>query len=218
MLLLIRDLGRWNLFYCIRTIVQGMRATKQTLGIMGIVFAVQFIATTLSLPTSPYFILNTPVLENPWTILSSVYAHAGIGHLLSNSIALLVFGYIVENMTNEKRFHLFFVTSGIIAGISQVLISGLISESVGVLGASGAVFALIGYSIIGNNFSNTFIDRLGIDVWKTVALYILLAISITYMTASPNVALFAHAVGFILGAVGGHYQVLHTKDYVHPAT
>jgi membrane associated rhomboid family serine protease len=195
-----------------------MKATKQTLGIMGLVFIGQFIATIMSLPTSSYFVLSTPILQNPWTIFSSVYSHAGIAHLLSNSIALLVFGYIVETMTNAKRFHLFFVTSGVIAGVSQVLLSVFISGSVGVLGASGAIFALMGYSIVGNNFADTLIDRLEIDMWKTIGLYVLIAVLVTYMTASPGVALFAHAIGFIVGAVAGHYQVLHTKDYVHPAT
>lgn len=189
-----------------------MKATKSTLSIIGLVFLIQMVMTIASIPSQSYFVLSEPLLENPWTIVTSVYAHAGIVHLLSNSLFLVLFGYAVEKMTNQARFHIFFLVTGMIAGVSQIVISDLIAEPVGVLGASGAIFALMGYTLFGNKVTDAFIDFLNLGKWKTIGLYVLAGIVVTFMTASPGVALFAHAVGFILGAISGHFQILHTEN------
>jgi membrane associated rhomboid family serine protease len=189
-----------------------MKATKGTLSIIGIMFLVQMAVSIASIPSQSYFVLSEPLLENPWTIVTSVYAHAGIEHLLANSLFLALFGYAVEKMTNVKRFHIFFLTTGMIAGVSQIVVSDIVSEPVGVLGASGAIFALMGYTLFGNKVTDAFIDFLDLGMWKTIGLYVLSGIVVTFMTASPGVAVFAHAVGFMLGTVSGHFQILHTKE------
>ena len=122
-----------------------------------VVFAAQQLTAIIGIGVmAGLFVLAPPLTTNPWTIVTSVYAHGGIGHLVSNSLALIVFGWPVARATTRLRFHTFFLVTGVIAGISQIVLSGVFEgmplvggwvEQAPVLGASGAVFALLGYLI-----------------------------------------------------------------------
>ena len=192
-----------------------MKATKQTLGLILSVFVVQMIGVRfLQAIQLEYFTLAYPLFESqPWAIILNVYSHAGFGHLISNAIALIILGLIVERVTTVARFHAFFITTGVIAGIAEVtfwLIVG--SGATSVLGASGAIFALMGYALIGNDLAETFIESLDLGKKGTLLLFVGIAIFITLMTGGQGVALIAHATGLLMGAISGHLRVLHTED------
>ena len=189
-----------------------MKATKQTIGLILGVFVAQAIALFATLPTDQYFVLEPPVTENSWTLLTSVYSHAGVGHLISNLVALAILGFFVERVTNMRRFHAFFIVTGVVAGVSQILLSSVVGTPAGVLGASGAIFALMGYSLVGNDLTSSFVSFLELSRAKTILLYVILAVIVTMATASQGVALYAHATGFALGAVAGHFRVLHVDS------
>lgn len=166
----------------------------------------------LGVISNGFFVLEYPFVSDPWTIVLSVYSHAGFGHLISNLIGLVILGVIVESVTNAKRFHAFFLTTGVIAGVAQIVYNVVfVSAGVGVLGASGAIFALMGYAVIGNDLADTFIDYLDLSRLGTIALIFGIAIFITLMTGGQGVALVAHATGFILGAISGYFRLLHTE-------
>lgn len=97
------------------------------------------------------FGLSPAVLVEPWILVTSVYAHGGPGHLLANLLGLVLAGAVVERVTTRLRFHAFFVSTGALAGLAEVVPGSLSTLAPrGVLGASGAVFALPGYAIAGN--------------------------------------------------------------------
>lgn len=162
------------------------------------------------------FVLSPPLTDNPWTVVTSVYAHANVGHLLSNAVALVIFGYAVAAATTRLRFHAFFLTTGAVAGIAQILLSDLLADAPavdatatgGVLGASGAVFALLGYLLA----SNRLVAGLGaiadIPRWATYLAVLGLAAVVTIATASPGAALIAHFVGLLLGLLAGYVNLL----------
>ncbi|SEW13292.1 rhomboid family intramembrane serine protease [Natrinema salifodinae] len=184
-----------------------------------VVFVLVFVAqgiTTLAGVMSALFILAPPLTANPWTIVTSVYAHSGLGHLVSNSLALLVFGWPVARATTRLRFHAFFAATGAVAGVSQIVVTGAlaplpfvpVAPTPGVLGASGAVFALLGYLVASNRLSTGLASFVTIPRWLSVLAFVGLAIAITLATASPGVALIAHFAGFLVGLVAGRARVL----------
>lgn len=162
------------------------------------------------------FVLSPPVSENPWTIVTSVYAHAGFGHLTSNAIALVLFGWPVARATTRLRFHTFFLLTGVIAGLSQILLSDLMttlplldaSATSGVLGASGAVFALLGYLLASNRLSSGLGSIVTLPRWATYAVFFVVAAALTLATAQPGVALIAHFTGLLVGLVAGRLNLL----------
>ncbi len=147
--------------------------------------------------------VSTPLYEAPWTIITSVYAHAGIWHLLGNAVLIALLGLIVERVTTWVRFQIFFLVTGALAGIVQTLVTGG-----AVLGASGAAFALLGYIITGNRLTDGLLDWLPIPPrWQLVG-FVAIAAVIAGSTYAPGVALLGHFTGLFVGLIAGRVHLL----------
>ncbi|WP_202932520.1 rhomboid family intramembrane serine protease [Halorussus salinus] len=187
----------------------GGSPTVQTLVAFLAVFAVQSVVGVVSRGLAiGLFALGPSVSAKPWTLLVSVYAHAGVGHLVSNAVVLVLVGLAVERVTTTVRFHLFFASVGMLAGLAQVAVTGVFGRGSMVLGASGAVFGLLGYLLAGNPVTDAVLGRLPLGGRARVALLLVLAGAVTLFTASPGVALVAHFTGFALGAAAGRARLL----------
>ena len=183
-----------------------MRATLETVGVVCLVGVVRAALGLVDLASA--LALSAPLSTAPWTVVTSVYAHGSVGHLLANALALLLVGPLVERRTTRLRFHAFVVTTGALAGIAHVTIGGLFGPAAGVWGISGAVFALGGYLLAGNVVSTTLFDRLRLSPRTQLALLGGIAVLLTITTAAPGVALVAHATGAFLGLVAGRVGLL----------
>ena len=191
---------------------------RPILDLLTIFFAVfvSQIAFALVGLTTTLFVLSPPVTANPWTVVTSVYAHGSIWHLASNAVALVLFGYPLARATTRARFHLFFLTAGAIAGIVQIVVTDLVATlpligvapTVGVLGASGAVFALLGYLLASNPLSSGLGSRIDAPMWLTAVVFVAIAGVLTFLTASPGAALVAHFTGLVVGLVAGAINLL----------
>jgi membrane associated rhomboid family serine protease len=184
------------------------RSTVLTLALFVAVFALQTLSGVVGGTWS--FALALPISERPWTVVTSVYAHSGLPHLLANAVALVLVGPVVARVTTPIRFHGFFAGSGSVAGIAQVLLTAPF-ESTAVLGASGAIFALLGYALAGNRASAAVLARLPVGRRGRLAIFAVVAGGLTLVTAAPGVALVAHFVGFSIGAVAGRGRILHAS-------
>lgn len=178
-------------------------AVFELLAVFVLVYALQLVSAFAGLVGS-LFVLSPPVSEHPWTVVTSIYAHNGLGHLVSNGIALLIFGWPVARATTRVRFHLFVIVSGSLAGLTQILVT----DVAGVLGASGAVFALLGYLLAGNRLSSSLASLVEIPTWLALTVFVIIAAIVTLATASPGVALIAHFIGLMVGLLAGRIGVL----------
>ncbi|MHC1743029.1 MAG: rhomboid family intramembrane serine protease [Syntrophobacteraceae bacterium] len=73
---------------------------------------------------------------------SSVFLHGGWLHLIGNMWILNVFGDNVESYLGHARYFVFYILSGILAGVIHVLTS--LGSTVPTIGASGAVAGVMG--------------------------------------------------------------------------
>ena len=83
-----------------------------------------------------------------YRMVTSLFMHGGIEHIVSNMIFLAALGEMLEKALGHFRFALLYMLSGIcgnIFSIAQIVLSGERHTSVG---ASGAVFGLIGALLI----------------------------------------------------------------------
>ena len=175
------------------------------------VFAVQQVVGLVGLASSlGTFALASPVTARPWTLPLSVYAHGSLQHLLSNALGLVLFGIPVARVTSRVRFHLYFVTVGALAAVTQVGVSGLVGSPVAVLGASGAVFGLLVYLLASNRLTDAVAGRFQVSRRVQLAALAVVAVAITLTTAAPGVALVAHFAGLALGLVAGRVHLLRT--------
>ena len=58
---------------------------------------------------------------NPAQMITYMFMHGGIGHLFFNMFALYMFGGVLENFWGSKRFFLYYMVTGVGAGIVQQL-------------------------------------------------------------------------------------------------
>jgi len=187
--------------------------TVTTLALVLAVFACQQVAAVVGL--RGLFALSNPLLARPWTLVTSVYAHGGVSHLVGNALALALGGLLVERVTTSARFHAFFVGVGALAGVTEVAVAGLVgplvpgmAARVSVLGASGAILGLYGYLLGANRLTEWVVGGVALSPRVQLALGAVLAAVITLLTASPRTALIAHFTGMLVGFLAGRGHLL----------
>jgi membrane associated rhomboid family serine protease len=80
-----------------------------------------------------------------WVLLTSVFSHNLMIHLLVNVIVLLSFGKPMEILMGSRRFLAFFLGAGVIASIAHATTSAFLLDDPGLsaLGASGALAGVL---------------------------------------------------------------------------
>lgn len=93
----------------------------------------------------PVYGLN--VFYQPWTIITSLFAHFGFWHLLSNMLFLYFAGSTYERFFGAKRLIHLYILGGIVGNFAEIIahhifISALSVGSFSVVGASGSIMAI----------------------------------------------------------------------------
>lgn len=78
-------------------------------------------------------------LQRPWSVVTYMFLHADLMHLLFNMIALFFFGPRVEGRIHSRPFAVLYFLSG----ITGALLSVLFSPGSPIVGASGGVFGVM---------------------------------------------------------------------------
>ncbi|MFC1774748.1 rhomboid family intramembrane serine protease [Nanoarchaeota archaeon] len=86
--------------------------------------------------TEFFLLIRSQMLSEPWRLVTSLFAHGGMDHLLANLFALGLFGLLLEGRIGGNKLLMLFFTSGIVVN--------LITPYERSLGASGAIMAIIG--------------------------------------------------------------------------
>jgi rhomboid protease GluP len=78
-----------------------------------------------------------------WRLLSSVFLHLSVTHLLFNSVSLVILGRFIEPLLGTSAFLAVYIAAGIVGSAASYLFNpGVLSA-----GASGAIFGLFGVFI-----------------------------------------------------------------------
>lgn len=86
--------------------------------------------------------LDMMVMPVEFTLVSSIFLHAGWEHLLGNMLFLWVFGSSIEEATGHFRFILLYLLCGLAASMGHVMVDP--ASPIPTLGASGAISGLMG--------------------------------------------------------------------------
>ncbi len=146
------------------------------------------------------------------SILTGLFLHAGWLHLGGNMLFLWVFGDNVEDRLGHAGYLLFYLVAGMVAALAQGLIQP--ASLVPVLGASGAIAAVLGAYIVYFPrasirvvipfFILLFIP-IPVPAWLMIGLWfvqnLFAGFASVNQAASPDtsVAFFAHIGGFVFG-------------------
>jgi membrane associated rhomboid family serine protease len=158
--------------------------------------------------------LRVPALVPlPFTIFTSMFLHAGWGHIFSNMLFLWIFGNNVEDALGRLRFLGFYLASGVAAAAAQIgasvaagdLLTPMVGASGAIAGVLAAYMVLFPRARILTLVPIFFIirlfyvpARLFIGLW--FVLQLLMALGGIGGTGG-GVAFFAHIGGFVAGFV-----------------
>ncbi|GEO10140.1 rhomboid family intramembrane serine protease [Segetibacter aerophilus] len=80
------------------------------------------------------------------TLITSMFMHGGIAHLLGNMLFLWIFGDNIENSLGHIKYLAFYLLCGILASLSHVFATLILGQNLLIpsLGASGAISAVLG--------------------------------------------------------------------------
>jgi len=81
-------------------------------------------------------------VDDYWPFLSSMFLHAGWLHLISNMWTLWLFGKAVEDRMGRMRFLLFYLLTGVAAGLTHWFTN--VDSTMPAVGASGAIAGVLG--------------------------------------------------------------------------
>lgn len=88
----------------------------------------------------PYLVAKQYFL---WQLVTYIFLHGGVFHILFNLLALWMFGGELENYLGSKKFLFYFLFCGIGAGICTVLFTPSLYQRIPVIGASGAIYGIL---------------------------------------------------------------------------
>ncbi|EDX77609.1 peptidase, S54 (rhomboid) family [Coleofasciculus chthonoplastes PCC 7420] len=170
--------------------------------------------------------VNQPVPE--WfTLISSQFLHGGFLHIGGNMLFLWIFGNNIEERLGHIKYFIFYIACGILAALSQWFFS--MESGIPSLGASGAIAGVMGAYIL--RFPRAQINTLiflGYFV-TTIRLPAVLYLGLWFVqqafssvasvsvqtdvgTETGGIAYWAHAGGFVFGAILGPLFGLLSED------
>ncbi len=127
-----------------------------------------------------------------WRLITPVFLHGGLLHILFNSMVLLQLGPLVEEEYGTERFVVVYLICGVAGNLaSQGLRGGP------TVGASSAIVGLMGFLLIYGWRRGGVFGRSLNRAMTEYAIYVLI------MSFLPGVDLLAHAGGFAAGAALG---------------
>jgi membrane associated rhomboid family serine protease len=139
------------------------------------------------------------------TLVTHMFMHGGWLHLIGNMWFLMIFGNNVEEALGSARFAGFYLLGGLVAAGAQVATAP--SAAVPMVGASGAIGAVMGgyallFPLVGVEmlvFLGFFITTVVVPAFLMLGYWFVLQILTGVSGASGNVAVWAHAGGFVTG-------------------
>jgi len=93
-----------------------------------VVFIVTLIVLTLILFLG---LMPAGILDKPWTVITSIFLHGSIGHILANMITLYFFGRYLCALVGEKKFLVVYFIGGILGNILCILLGPPLSIAIG---------------------------------------------------------------------------------------
>jgi len=183
------------------------------LGVLWFLIALNVVIFILEIAIGPYpitgnneivrFLGLTPVLfsRQPWTIISSMFVHGSIWHILFNMLGLYFLGSFLIRAAGERTFLAVFFLGGLVGNVFYLLLGPSFIPGIG---ASGGIFALAGVLaiIVPRVPVIIFPIPVPMPLWVAILIFFFILI-ILPMLIGGGIAWQAHLGGLLLGLIAG---------------
>lgn len=147
-----------------------------------------------------------------YTLLTSIFTHYNMTHLISNMIFLYIFGHYVEAKENGSlRGKMIYLAVYLIGGLFVTTVSSLLTPNTVTMGASGAIFIIIGIftsdcwkrlmSVLRSTEKVELLSSDNIDLWINLIMIVITLVSTFAGITNMHVDSTVHILGFVLGVL-----------------
>src|SRR5690606_18952090 len=151
----------------------------------------------------------------PWTVITHMFTHIGVWHIFANMIWLWCFGYIMQDLTGNRKIvpvHLYGALAGALAFILAYhflpALRGQVENSMA-LGASAGVMAIaVATTIVAPGYRIFPMLNGGIPLWLITTIYVIIDIA-TIPGNNPG-GHIAHLSGGLMGFI---FMFFYKKGY-----
>jgi len=184
-----------------RNILQTYGYNNVILAIITVIFAVELIFR----PVVGYLWLSpTMIFQRPWQLVTSIFLHGSFEHYLVNAIVLFFFGSELERRVGGNDYLKIFFLSGIFGNIMYLAFSFATSSYVPALGASGAIYGIMGtLAVIAPEIRVLLFFFIPINIRMAVVLFALYNLFLAPFSIFTGVAYVAHLGGLAVGLYYG---------------
>lgn len=150
--------------------------------------------------------------QNLGSLVSSMFMHGSIAHLLGNMFFLYVFGDNLEDRFGHFRYLLLYLFWGVMAALAHSIYAISTGEgSIPAIGASGAISGVLGAYLIFFPHAKIhtiifafFITTVRIPAIAYIPFWFIMQLVFALIGQSGGVAYLAHIGGFIIGLVSAY--------------
>jgi len=143
------------------------------------------------------------ILSRPWTLITSIFLHAGIVHYFFNMFVLFFFGPELERRIGKQNFLKVFFYSGAAAALGYSLWSSLVLDSNSpAIGASGAIYGVIAALAVIAPHIQVYIYFIPMRITYAIALFALWDL-VFLAVPGDSIARSAHLTGLLVGLLMG---------------
>ena len=139
-------------------------------------------------------------ITNPWTLLTYSFFHDGFGHIFFNMIILNFSSTLFLTFFNQKQLLGLYILSAIFAGIAFVLGYYLLNLNASIVGASGAIMAILVAATIYSPLMNVRLLLIGnVKLWHITL--VILVIDLMQIRLDNSGGHIAHLAGAFFGFI-----------------
>ena len=138
------------------------------------------------------------LLIRPWTIVTNLFIHSGLWHILANMLTLYFFGRYLSILVGQRKFLLVYFGGGILGNILFILLAPPLWVAIG---ASGAIFALGGALAMMRPKLRVFVFPIPVPL----PLWLAVIGGFIIISLLPHIAWQAHLGGLVFGLIAGYF-------------
>jgi len=156
--------------------------------------------------TDSFVLSRGDLFVRPWTLLTSMFMHGSVVHILFNMYVLFIFGTLIEQRIGTRKFLVLYFSAGLLAAaLSQFIYPAA-------LGASGAIMGVIGTVIIlFPRLPVLFFFFIPMPMW--IAGIVIAGMDILGFFHPTGIANVAHLVGMATGLLYGLWLKRQNRSF-----
>ena len=134
-----------------------------------------------------------------WQFLTYMFTHATVSHFIFNMLSLYIFGTAVERRIGSREFLLYYLLTGVLSGVASYAMFYMANTNTVLLGASGAIYALLMlFSVLYPRSVIYVFGLIPVQAPLLIILYFIIEL-ISGLTAHDGVAHMTHLSGLVFG-------------------